>query len=63
VEIAGVVGEADDVAGVGDIDELRIIGGIEGDTEGVVETGGESCDLRGLAVGANSSQDDHLAGA
>ena len=41
VEVAGLVGEALDGGGVADVDVLRIVGGIEGDAEGMVESGGE----------------------
>ena len=63
VQVAGVVGNALYGGGVADVDVLRVVSGIKGDAEGMVEAGGELLDLRGLAVGADAAKDKDGAGA
>ena len=63
VQVTGVVRETLHGGGVADIDVLRIVSGIEGDAEGVVEAGGEGGDLGCLAIGADATEDDDFAGA
>ena len=58
VQVAGVVREALHGGGVADVDVPGIVGGIEGDAEGMVEAAGEGLDLGGLAVGTDAAQDD-----
>ena len=61
MEIAGVVGKADDGGGVGHVDIAWIDSRVEGDSEGVVEAAGEVLDLRGFAGGAYAAKNQDRA--
>ena len=50
--------EADDGGGVGDVDVPGVVGGVEGDAEGVIEAGGELFDVSGFAVGVGAAEDE-----
>ena len=63
VQIACVIGNSLNGSGVADVDVLRVVSGIEGDAEGMVQAGGELLDLRGFAVGADAAKDQDGAGA
>lgn len=62
-EVAIAIGEAEDGVGVTDVDPLGIRAvGVEGDAEGLVETGGEDGDLPGFAGGVDAAEDFDFAG-
>ena len=62
LEVAVLIGEADDGVGVADVDPLGIgTRRIEVDAEGVVETGGEDAGVLGLAVGGDAAEDEDVA--
>src|ERR1039457_3565715 len=62
-QVAGVIRESLDRGGVADIDVLRILCGVEGDTKGVIESGGELLYLRSLSIGGNAAKGEDDAGA
>jgi hypothetical protein len=62
-EVAAFVREANDAVGVGDIDPLRIVGGMEGDAVGLVQSVGKDGVLRRLRAALFKTVDRHLIGA
>ena len=63
VRVPGVIRNSLHSGGVADIEVLRIVSGIEGDAERMVQAGGKLLDLSGFAVRANAAKDEDRAGA
>ena len=63
VEIAGMIRNALHGRGVADVDVPRVVSGIKGDAEGMVQASCELLDLCGFAVGADAAKDEDGSGA
>lgn len=56
VHVAGAIRESLDGGGIAHVNVPGVVGGIEGDAEGVIKAGGELLDLSGLAVRSHAAK-------
>jgi hypothetical protein len=63
MRVAGMIRNALYSCGVANVDVLRIVRRVKGDTTGMVKAGCEFLDLRGFAIGANAAKEEDRSGA